>query len=46
VAQLRLEIDDDLKRRLQAYADGYGISLAASVRILLRKGLAAEEPQQ
>lgn len=42
MAQLRLEIDDDLKGQIQAYADTYGISLADAVRILLRKGLAAE----
>lgn len=42
MAQLRLEIDDDLKAQIQVYADTYGISLADAVRILLHKGLAAE----
>lgn len=42
MAQLRLEIDDDLKSDVQAYGARYGISLADAVRILLRKGVEAE----
>jgi antitoxin component of RelBE/YafQ-DinJ toxin-antitoxin module len=37
--QLHLAIADELKDDTQAYADKYGISLAAAVRILLRKAL-------
>ena len=37
--QLHLSIGDDLRGDVQAYADEYGISLAAAVRILLRKAL-------
>jgi antitoxin component of RelBE/YafQ-DinJ toxin-antitoxin module len=43
MAQLRLDVDEHLKQEMQAYADEYGISLAAAVRILLRKGLIAEQ---
>jgi antitoxin component of RelBE/YafQ-DinJ toxin-antitoxin module len=39
--QLHLQIDDALRRDLQAYAAAYGITLAAAVRILLRDGLLA-----
>jgi antitoxin component of RelBE/YafQ-DinJ toxin-antitoxin module len=39
--QLHLQIDDGLRRDLQAYAATYGITLAAAVRILLRDGLVA-----
>lgn len=42
MAQLRLEVDDHLKDQAQEYADLYGVSLADAVRILLRKGLEAE----
>jgi antitoxin component of RelBE/YafQ-DinJ toxin-antitoxin module len=42
MAQLRLEIDDELKADAQRYADRFGISLADAVRILIRKGLDAE----
>jgi antitoxin component of RelBE/YafQ-DinJ toxin-antitoxin module len=42
MAQLRLEITDDLKDEIQVWADKYGISLAAAVRILLRTGLDAD----
>ena len=37
--QLHLAIGDDLRDDVQTYADEYGISLAAAVRILLRKAL-------
>jgi antitoxin component of RelBE/YafQ-DinJ toxin-antitoxin module len=36
---LHLSIGDDLRDDVQAYAEQYGISLAAAVRILLRKAL-------
>lgn len=39
MAPLRVKISDDLKNELQSYADAYGISLAAAVRIMLRTGL-------
>ncbi len=42
MAKLRLEIDEDLRNEIQGYAGIYGISLADAVRILLRKGLGAE----
>jgi antitoxin component of RelBE/YafQ-DinJ toxin-antitoxin module len=42
MAPLRLEIDDELKADAQRYADRFGISLADTVRILIRKGLDAE----
>ena len=43
MAQLRLDIADDVKDEIQAYADKYGMkSVAEAVRILLRKGLDAE----
>jgi antitoxin component of RelBE/YafQ-DinJ toxin-antitoxin module len=42
MAQLRLEIDDELKADAQRYADRFGISLADAVRILIRKGFDAE----
>ena len=38
--QLNLSIGDDLRDEVQAYADKYGISIAAAVRILLKKALA------
>lgn len=43
MAHLRLEVDDGLKDEAQIYADRYGVSLADAVRILLRKGLEAEQ---
>jgi antitoxin component of RelBE/YafQ-DinJ toxin-antitoxin module len=42
MAALRLEVDNRLKDDLQAYAGKYGITLAASVRILLHQALARE----
>ena len=44
MAQLRLEINDTLKDDIQSYADSYGVSLAAAVRILLRHALDREGP--
>ncbi len=37
--QLHLAITDDLRDEVQAYAGKYGISVAAAVRVLLRKAL-------
>ena len=37
--QLHLAIGDDLRDDIRAYAEQYGISLAAAVRVLLRKAL-------
>lgn len=37
--QLHLAIGDDLKDDVKAYADRYGISIAAAVRVLLRRAL-------
>jgi antitoxin component of RelBE/YafQ-DinJ toxin-antitoxin module len=36
---LHVDVPDELRNDVQAYADQYGISLAAAVRILLRKAL-------
>jgi antitoxin component of RelBE/YafQ-DinJ toxin-antitoxin module len=40
--QLHLAIADHLKEDLQAYADAYGVTIAAATRILLRQGLERE----
>lgn len=45
MAQLRLEIPDDLKDQIQSFADAYGVSLAAAVRILLRHAIDAEQKE-
>jgi antitoxin component of RelBE/YafQ-DinJ toxin-antitoxin module len=43
VNQLHLVIPDDLRDGIQSYADAYGISISAAVRILLRHALNAEQ---
>ncbi len=40
--QLNTAIPDDLAADLKSYAESYGISIADAVRIIIRKGLAAE----
>jgi hypothetical protein len=42
MAHLRLEISDELKTDIQQYANKYGISVAAAVRILIHNQLMAE----
>lgn len=37
--QLHLGISDDLEKRLRAYADARGITIAAAVRVLLSEAL-------
>lgn len=41
--QLNLAVTDDLAKNVRAYADAYGISMAAAVRVLLRTALKAEQ---
>jgi plasmid stability protein len=40
--QLHLNISDGLEKDIRAFADAYGVSVSAAVRILLRQALAAE----
>lgn len=37
--QLHLGISEDLEKKLRAYADARGISIAAAVRVLLTEAL-------
>jgi hypothetical protein len=41
VSKLHLEISDDLRAQLEAFAAARGITLAAAVRVLLHDALAS-----
>jgi hypothetical protein len=41
--QLHLGIGEDLEAKLRAYAEAYGISISAAVRILLAEALNGKE---
>ena len=43
--QLNLPIPDDIAAEVKTFAERYGISIAAAVRILLRQALENEEKQ-
>ena len=44
MTQIRPRIPDGLAAQVQEYADSYGISFNAAVKILLRIGLACATP--
>lgn len=41
--QINLSIPDDMAAEVKSFADHYGLSLAAAVRVLLRQALKNEE---
>jgi hypothetical protein len=41
--QLHLGISEDLEKDLRAFAEAYGITIAAAARVLLRMALKAEQ---
>ena len=44
--QVHLRLTEQMRREIEDYAAAYATSVSAAIRILIRKGLAAEKERQ